>query len=211
MIIYVILFAILILLLSLVKNEHYSNTPVLIYQVEYNTNSLDILMTPENKSNTIITFLKDRKNIKLVDKKHNCIITDPLNLLYIPDYKLISVFSDDKTCLFIKGKDDINNESLNTIIENYKPIGYLNDIDKTIITYIAIALGFRKLKLNLVKISKLPRTINKTFFDTNKIYALFSFVSLYNSEFLSKFSTDFALDFINYENFDVNIIKLFKI
>jgi hypothetical protein len=210
MIIYAILLIILILFISSIKKESYSNTPMLIYQVEYNTNSLDIYMSSSNKSDSIIKFLKYRKNIKLVDKNYNTIITDPLSLLYMNDYKMISVFSDDKTCLFIKGKDDINNESLNNIIETNKPIGYLNDIDKSIITYIAIALGYRNLKLNFVKIeSKLPNTINENFFKKNKIYTLFAFVSLHNGEFISKFSTDFALDFINYENFDVNIMKLF--
>jgi hypothetical protein len=200
----IILFLLLLIALN-IKKETFTNTPLLIYQAEYNTDSLDILITEMNRSNHILGFLKNRKNIKFAtEENHNVIITDPLHLA---EYKFISVFSDDKACLFIKGKDDINNESLHNIIENNKPIGYTEELDKHIITYIALGLGYRNLKINFVKIQKLPNIIDEPFFLENGIYTLFVFVCLQNKEFNSRFTL--ALDFINYENFDVNIIKMF--
>ena len=208
----IIIVLVLLFIAFSIKKEKFTNTPLLIYQAEYNTGSLDVLITHLNRSNVIQSFLKGRKNIKLTTiDKHNVIITDPMYFMQLKSqYKFISVFSnEDKSCLFIKGKDDINNESLHSIIENNKPIGYMDELDKSIITYIAIGLGYRNLKINFVKVQELPNIIDERFFVQNNIYTLFAFVCLQNKEFHSKFTTSFALDFINYENFDVNIIKMF--
>lgn len=209
---FLILIIICILLIICNKNiEYFSNVPLLVYYTELNSKKINIYMDKSNYSDIIKNKISDIKNLDISSKKTNnnntLICTDTLSYNFIyQNNKILTITNDQKYALFIKQKDKISNESLKNIIVSNKSIGYINDIDLIFLKYLCISLG---LDYSLMKIKKVlyPKIINNNYFKENNIYTLFIFITLSNIPFIKLFDNNFIVDFIQYEDFDIDKIK----
>ena len=190
--------------------DKYTNVPLLVYNVEENPKSIDIIINYLDNNETIKSRINDIKNVNIVNVKSNnsaLELTDTFTYLYkYPKYKVLTVINDNKYCLFMKPKDHVTNESMKDVINNKKVIGYIDDLDTKLIKYICLAQGIDP---NLIKLKKvpIPKVINDKYFIDNEIYTLMLFTSFSNNLILDSIHNDFKIDFLNYEDFDINIIK----
>jgi len=198
-----------------IKIDKYTNTPLFVYKVEENPKNLDIIIEYSDNSDMLINQLNNIKGVKTVitnlphSKNPNPYLrlTDTFTYLYkYPNYKVLTVTKDPKYCLFIKPKDHTTNEPLKDVINNNMTIGYINDLDAKFIKYICISHGIDIKLLKLKKVS-IPKLINDKFFSDQGIYTMMLFISLTNNKFIESIDNNFQMDFLNYENFDINKIK----
>jgi hypothetical protein len=191
--------------------EKYANSPLLVYQVETNDKSLDVEIQANNDSDTVQKKLSDIKNIRVNGATNSVFLTDAFSFSQSgqsQQVRLITVVPDEKILMIMKPQDNINNESFIDIILQDKAIGYINDIDASMIKCVASSLkGSGDKVLNLVKVDGLNGALGKTLFDTNNIYCLVMFTSL-SSKIVRSIPKQFKIDFINYEDIDINKLKV---
>jgi hypothetical protein len=196
---------------NLVK-EKYINVPLYIYNVKENPEKIDIIIDYFDNSETIKNKLTDIKGVNLLITKKDASntqlkLTDTFTYLYnFPNFKVLTVVNDSKYCLFIKPKDNIINEPIKNVITSGKIIGYINDLDTILIKYICISINIDINLLKLIKVS-LPTVINDDYFKNNDIYSLMIFTSLTNTVLLKTIDNQFKMDFLNYEDFEINKVK----
>ncbi len=198
--------------------ELFSNSPMIVYNTEINTKNILILLNQTDFSTNIIKLLDNIKNVKFVrnrpsDSSNLLLYTDMFTYIFThPDLKILSIFNnDEKVLFFIKPKDQKKEETLLDTIESNLNIGYINEIDKLIMQFLAISMGIDKeIVLKLLKKVNLPKEeIDKSFFDENNIHTLLLFTPLDNTEIIpTKFSKTFKADFITYEKFDIDKLKM---
>jgi hypothetical protein len=168
-------------------------------------------MNYSNYSSKIKKELFDIKNINIRkdDKTNNSklLLIDTFTYSYeYPNLKVLTITDDSKYCLFIKPKDNIDNEPISNLINNKNTIGYINDSDFILIKYICIS---HNIDIKLLKIKKVkpPITLDNKYFAQNKIYTLMLFTTLSNTLLIDSISNEFLMDFINYESFDNDKLK----
>lgn len=189
--------------------EKFTNVPLLVYNVQMNQKNIDIIINYPNYSSKIKEQLSDIKNINIAtgnDKTNNSklLLLDTFTYTYeYPNLTVLTIANDDKYCLFLKPKDNIDNEPIVNIINAQKIIGYINDSDFILIKYICIS---HDIDINLLKLKKLntPATLNNKYFTQNGIYTLMLFTTMSNTLLLNSISNEFLIDFLNYEGFDIN-------
>ena len=193
--------------------DKYTNVPLLVYNVEMNPKNIDIIVNYLDNNEKIKSQINDIKNVNIVEntkpKSTNSFLrlTDSFTYLYkYPQDKVLTIINDNKYCLFMKPKDNVTNESMKDVINNKKIFGYIDDLDIILIKYICLAQGIDKKLIKLKKVP-IPKLINNKYFIDNGIYTLMLFTSFSNNLILNSISNDFKMDFLNYEDFDINIIK----
>lgn len=222
LLLYIILFInIVVLYLYLIRPynvELFSNAPLLIFNTEINIKDILILLNNFDISDNIKKILTNVKNVRFINKMpanntNVLLFTDMLTYMFKhPDLKILSVFdNDEKVAFFIKPKDQLKSETLMNVMDSQLNIGYVNDIDRLFMQFLAISMGIDKEKvLKLLKQVVLPdEEINEDFFEQNNIHTLLLFTPLSNSNLIpNKFSETFKAEFIEYEGFDIDKLKM---
>lgn len=200
--------------------ELFSNNPLIVYNVELNNKNIKILFNNFDKNYYLKDLLDNVKNINFInesslDYSNLLIYTDIFTYMFnYPELKVLSVLNnEEKVLFFIKPKDEKKTETLQDIIESNLTIGYVNEIDKLLIQFLAISMGIEKhLILKLLRKITIPleKEIDSDFYIKNNIHSLLLFIPLSNSDIIpNKFSESFKADFIQYDNFDIDKLKFF--
>jgi hypothetical protein len=208
------MFNVILLMIYVFKkcNEHFSNAPLLVYNTEINTQKINIEVSPLDYSDNIKNKCKGIKNIVFGRKSptgddQRALLTDTLTYSKIhPSLKVITVVPEEKVFMLFKPKDRANNESLTNVVSNKKVIGYFEDIDTYILKSLLVSLDVDPTKVRLKKISMSPK-IDAQWFQKQGIYACLMFTPLSNTALFSKLSNTFLIDFIQYEDFQVDKLK----
>lgn len=200
----------IILFFYLHNIENFTDTPLLIYNVNENPNHINIDMKENEYSSDIIDISKNIKNIDInnTEIEPNIILTDSLNYkVNYPDYKLLTILSKPKYTLFIKPKDTFSNQSLRNVIDKQLTIGYFTETDKKIIEYLCIAQNQDPYSLKLIKID-IPDIIDETIFLNINILCVS--ITLQDNIFIEKIPLTFKIDFIDYDRDSDNFIDKIK-
>lgn len=200
------------------RNETFTEAPMLVYNVSLNPTYIGVYgKTLTNRSDLIDDKIKMLRNIHFVDENFKgdldmvdgkVFMTDAFTLgsnKKATDYILTNL-PEKKTLLFLSPKQNQLYLSLKDVLMSSKyTIGYIDDIELSLIDKIALALDIDNVQC---KFSKVPvdkeTTIDQKWFDTNKVTTLCIFTCLNNTTLMNKIDNSMKKYFLDYEGLDVN-------
>jgi hypothetical protein len=175
--------------------EKFSNVPLLVLKTE--RSPVNIVVT--NHKDSDVTKILQVDHVSTVSSCKSCYVTvkDFFTVIRSPALnKLIAVMPTEKTLLFVKQQNYVVDETVNDVFKNNKPIGYMKDDHRYLITYLAASMG--NSKPNLVKLDVV---------DFTKVYAIFFFEELEHRPV--KLKDDIIPFVLDLGSFDVNILKMY--
>lgn len=195
------------------KIESYSESPLLVWQTSVNMTPLYIkwLTFYDNPWKNNIADIKNihfRDIDQVLPLENLLTLIDSYSFARKPDNnKILTVVPARSSLIFIKPRGQIIDLHLQDIIYANKIIAYKFEYQRELIEIIALSLSIDK---SLLKFQKLDfDLINDDLFTTNDIDVLSIFTPLTNPQLQDWFDPQFKIDFVSYENVDINIIKYY--
>lgn len=183
-----------ILIIVAVVPETFSNTPLLVLRTERSPVNIVITNAKDNDVSSILSV----DHISTVSSCKNCYlkVVDFFSVVQSPLLnKLVAVMPTEKTMVFIKQQNYEKDETLADVFKANKPVGYLNDDHKTLLTYIASAMGQTK-----------PKLIKMTSVSFKDVYVIFFFRDVEHKKI--SFEGDIIPHVLDLGSYDINILKL---
>ena len=183
-----------ILIILAVVPESFSNAPLLVLRIE--RSPINIVIT--NSKDSDISSILSVDHVSTVSSCKNCYlrVVDFFSVVQSPLLnKLIAVMPTEKTMVFIKQQNYEKDETLADVFKANKPVGYLNDDHKIILTYIASAMGQTK-----------PKLTKLTTVSFKDVYAIFFFQEVEHKKI--SFEDDVIPYVLDLGSYDINIMKL---
>ena len=181
--------------------EMFTNVPLLVLNVERSPYDINIL----NSNTTKLDILKDVDHVKndVVCKDCNLNVMDFYSLIYSPkELKLLVVLPTEKTCVFIKQRNNTVDETVGDVFRKKKTVGYFDTSHAKLIKMIALSYGINK--PNLIKLS-VPYKFDPVGTTQNQKspYCIF-FLKEIEASPINSFNTPDVLDMGDY---DLNVLK----
>lgn len=205
---------ILFLKITLFHLEKFSDSPPLYYRVSLNSSQLWIYYQPQWVNQWMINpEIAGIKNVQFIQSPPG--YRDCLHLIDTYTYarednnngsKLLLVIPDTVSLLLIKPRGKIIDLKLIDVVDQII-IGYTSQTEKELIEIIGLSMKIKREELNL-KFVTVTSVSDQSFVDLG-IDVLCLLINLKSIETVLNLDPKFKVDFVNYDNIDINLLKYY--